>query len=298
MRQIRIPQQGALAACLPCDPVVPPLRPHLPMHNRSAVRSALLLAALAACVGPAARPSGPEAAPPPGTAAAGPPARAGHFRNLQVLPDTISREALTAIMRNFSGSLGVRCTHCHANAVGGPPDSVDFASDARLQKETARGMMRMVRQINNEQMPRIAGLEDTRMQVGCMTCHRGAPRPLMLEDTLGTVARRLGADSAVAAYRALRTQHYGRFTFDFGERSLTTVATRLAAEGRHADALALLRLNAEHFPGSAAVAFELGRTHEALGERDRAIEQYRRALALQPGNRQAQERLRALGVQP
>ncbi|WP_414682966.1 tetratricopeptide repeat protein [Longimicrobium sp.] len=43
---------------------------------------------------------------------------------------------------------------------------------------------------------------------------------------------------------------------------------------------------------------ELGRVYEGLGERDRAIEQYRRVLAAQPNNRQAQERLRALGVQP
>ena len=38
--------------------------------------------------------------------------------------------------------------------------------------------------------------------------------------------------------------------------------------------------------------------HDTLGERDRAIEQYRRALSIQANHRQAQERLRALGVQP
>jgi tetratricopeptide (TPR) repeat protein len=70
----------------------------------------------------------------------------------------------------------------------------------------------------------------------------------------------------------------------------------LSADGRHADARRILELNAEQFPSSAGVAFELGRVFEALGERDRAIEQYRRALAIQPNNRQAQERLRALGV--
>jgi predicted TPR repeat methyltransferase len=42
---------------------------------------------------------------------------------------------------------------------------------------------------------------------------------------------------------------------------------------------------------------ELGRAGGA-GERDRAVEQYRRALTLQPNDRQAQERLRALGIQP
>jgi hypothetical protein len=119
----------------------------------------------------------------------------------------------------------------------------------------------------------------------------------MLEDSLLTVARGLGVDSAVAAYRALRTQHYGRFTYDFGERPLSTLAARLTAEGRQAEARRILELNAEQFPSSASAAFELGRALEA-GDRDAAIAQYRRALTLQANHRGAQERLRALGVQP
>ena len=261
------------------------------MNKRVALRSALLLATLAACARPAGR-TAPETAPPAAQQ------QEGEFKNLQVLPDTISRDALLGVMRNFANSLGVRCTYCHVGREGAPLDSLNFASDDKETKHTARGMMRMVRAINGELMPDIRGLEDGRMQVGCITCHRGAPRPVMLEDTLMTVARRLGADSAVAAYRALRTQYHGRFTYDFGERSLTTLATRLAAEGRQADARRILELNAEQFPSSAAVAYELGRILEALGERDRAIEQYRRALSIQPNHRQAQERLRALGVQP
>jgi hypothetical protein len=173
-----------------------------------------------------------------------------------------------------------------------------LASDAKSTKEIARGMMRMVRQINGDLLHDIPELGENPMRVGCVTCHRGAPRPVMLEDTLHRVAQRLGVDSAVAAYGALRTQHYGRFTYDFGERPLSTLAARLSAEGRQADARRILELNAQQFPGSAGIAFELGRTLEALGERDRAIEQYRRALTIQPNHRQAQERLRALGVQP
>ncbi len=250
----------------------------------------LLLAALSACVGQAGRPSG--AAP---AAQAGPSDRP---QNLQVLPDTMSREAVIAVMRNFTTSLGVRCNYCHVPYEGAPPDSLNFASDAKETKDVTRGMMRMVRAINGDLLPDIPQLGDDAMRVGCMTCHRGAPRPLMLEDTLGTVARSLGVDSAVAAYGALRRQYYGRSTYDFGERSLSTLASRLTAEGRQVDARRILELNAEQFPNSAGAAFELGRAYEALGERDRAIAQYRRALTIQPNHRQAQERLRALGQQP
>jgi hypothetical protein len=254
------------------------------MPRKSVLRTVLLLAALSACVGQAARPSTSGAAAPQ-----------GEHENLQVLPDTISHDALIAIMRNFTSALGVRCTHCHVPYDAARPDSLNFASDDKETKDVARGMMRMVRAINGDLMPDIEELGESRMQVGCVTCHRGAPRPLMLEDTLMTVARAGGADSAVAAYRALRTQHYGRFTYDFGERSLNTLATRLTAAGRQAEARRILELNVEQFPSSANAAFELGRTLEALGERDRAIEQYRRAVTLQPNHRGAQERLRALG---
>jgi hypothetical protein len=258
------------------------------MPRKSVLRTVLLLAALSACVGQAARTSTPGAAASP----------ENEHTNLQVLPDTISHDALIAVMRNFTSALGVRCAHCHVPYDAARPDSLNFASDDKQTKDVARGMMRMVRAINGDLMPEIEELGDSRMQVGCVTCHRGAPRPLMLEDTLLTVARAGGADSAVAAYRALRAQHYGRFTYDFGERSLNTLATRLAAEGRQAEARRILELNAEQFPSSAGAAFELGRALEALGERDRAIAQYRRAVTLQANHRGAQERLRALGVQP
>jgi hypothetical protein len=264
------------------------------MHTRSALSAVLLLAAIAACA-QAARPGSDGAAP---AASAGAPAPSDRPQNLQVLPDTLSREAVIAVMRNFTTSLGVRCTHCHVPYDPAKPDSLDFASDASETKEVARGMMRMVRAINREHLPEIPELGANPMQVGCMTCHRGAPRPLALEDTLLTVARAQGADSAVAAYGRLRTQYYGRGTFDFGERSLSTLAARLAADGRQAEARRILELNAQQYPSSAGVAVELGRVLEALGERDRAVEQYRRALTIQPGNRPAQERLRALGVQP
>lgn len=258
------------------------------MPQRSVVRTVLLAAALSACVGQGSRPAAPEAAPAPA-------AQSGMHRNLEVLPDTISREALITVMRGFAISLGVRCTHCHVQVAGGPPDSIDFAADDKRTKEVARGMMRMVQQINGDLLPEIDALGDQPMRVGCMTCHRGAPRPVMLEDTLLTVAHGLGVDSAVAAYGALRTRYYGGFTFDFGERPLGALATRLAAEGRQADALRIREFTAQQFASSASAAYELGRAYEAAGQRERAIEQYRRALALQPDHRQAQERLRALG---
>lgn len=215
-------------------------------------------------------------------------------RNLKVLPADMTREQVVAVMRGFNTALGVRCTHCHAPHVASRPDSLNFASDANPTKNTARQMMRMVRGINREYLAALAAPGGEPAKVDCVTCHRGAPRPLMLEDTLRTVVLRQGTDSAKAVYRRLRARHYGGFTYDFGERSLSTLATRLAAEARAADARRMLELNAEQFPESAGVAFELGRAYETAHDRDRAVEQYRKTLRLQPGHRQAQQALQRL----
>jgi len=87
-----------------------------------------------------------------------------------VLPkDTPGAEVMT-IMKGFSTALGVKCTHCH---VGTPPN-MDFASDAKKEKQTARAMLRMVHRINEQDFG-VKQFKD--VKVTCFTCHRGAIKP-------------------------------------------------------------------------------------------------------------------------
>lgn len=88
-------------------------------------------------------------------------------RNLQVLPQSILQRNLINTMQAFTSALGVSCNHCHVPG--------DFASDANPKKEIARGMMRMTWQLNNQTLPAIQGIGQTR--VSCGTCHRGAAVP-------------------------------------------------------------------------------------------------------------------------
>lgn len=130
------------------------------------------LVAFAASFAPAS--SQPQA--PPAAAAKGPqfvwPER---MRNAQVLPADTSPDRLRDAMRQFSSSLGVRCTFCHVGAEGAPLSQLDFVSDANPHKQAARGMMRMTARLNYEILPAIRGLHEPR--VSCFTCHRGSPRP-------------------------------------------------------------------------------------------------------------------------
>ena len=104
-----------------------------------------------------------------------------HFHNLKVLPQNISHDELVQIMRGFTRGLGVRCGFCHEQQAGS--EELDFASDAKPEKSSARTMMLMTRNINTSyltKLPRDPG--DTEHagnipEVTCWTCHRGKAQP-------------------------------------------------------------------------------------------------------------------------
>ena len=114
-------------------------------------------------------------APPPAAPASATPSSGGwHAKNLKVLPADIPRDRLIGIMRGFKASLGVECTFCHVG-VEGKRETMDFASDAKKEKATARLMMAMTRRINEQDL----GVKDmNQLKVTCFTCHRGAQKPL------------------------------------------------------------------------------------------------------------------------
>lgn len=108
------------------------------------------------------------------------------FKNLKVFPQNIPREQLIAAMRSFSRGLGVRCNFCHA-AAPAPSEELDFASDAKGEKEIARAMIRMTTRINSD-IARLGGGDDGAAaahaaggegRVSCWTCHRGKEQPDM-----------------------------------------------------------------------------------------------------------------------
>jgi hypothetical protein len=126
------------------------------------IASAGLFGLSVATAQPAAQPAQAPFAVPP-------------FKNLKVLPQTTSRADLLAMMKRFTGALGVRCTHCHVGEEGKPLSTFDFASDRKANKAIARDMMRMIHRLNTKDLPAIAGLEEPR--ITCYTCHRGAREP-------------------------------------------------------------------------------------------------------------------------
>ena len=205
------------------------------------------------------------------------------FTNLKVLPKEIGRGDLVGIMREYAGALGVRCIHCHVGEDPSDLDSVDFVSDEREAKRVARAMMRMVQEINGTLLP-ATGREDS-LEVGCRTCHHGLSQPQSLHDLLAEEVEQNGAAAAIARYRELREEYYGRDAYDFGPQALNGLAEQLARTQQDAETgLALVRLNLEFHPDSHYTHFVLGGLLAAGGDRDGAAASIRHAIKLDPGN--------------
>jgi len=213
------------------------------------------------------------------------------FENLQILPEDISREELTGIMRGFALALGVRCQYCHPGNGGGSLQGMDFKSDEDPDKEKARFMMRMVAMLNDSILPELPGRDQPSLDVACATCHHGLARPITLATELERTIDDFGVDAAVTRYRELRQQFYGTAAYDFGALSLNELGRTLARAGRGADAIAMLELNAEQYPEDLTTAVSLGQLYAQAGEREKAIASLERALRIEPDNRLARQLL-------
>ncbi|MGC4102802.1 c-type cytochrome [Ferruginibacter sp.] len=98
-------------------------------------------------------------------------------RNLKVLPKDISDAKLDSIMDSYTVALGVKCNFCHVPVKQGS-DSLDFVSDSDPMKENARGMMKMVIDVNKNYFYFDKNTRPEYLNViNCNTCHRGEPIP-------------------------------------------------------------------------------------------------------------------------
>ncbi|HQV77209.1 MAG TPA: c-type cytochrome [Chitinophagales bacterium] len=85
------------------------------------------------------------------------------WKNVQLLPQTLTQDEMDAIMDAWSSSLGVNCSHCHVRG--------DMASDEKENKIIARKMLTMTNEINEKYFGKDSGT------ISCMTCHNGKAHP-------------------------------------------------------------------------------------------------------------------------
>lgn len=110
--------------------------------------------------------------------AAHPPADSKPKRNLKVLPKDISHEDLDKVMDSWKAALGVKCNFCHAPSADSTSHRLDFASDAKPEKQMAREMFKMTAKINKKYFHDNKNEQGMMVPtISCMTCHRGNPHP-------------------------------------------------------------------------------------------------------------------------
>ena len=204
-------------------------------------------------------------------------------QNLEVLPKEISSQELSDTMKGFALGLGVRCETCHVGEAGQPLDTFDFDSDEKAMKRKARVMVQMLADVNSDYVPQLNEIEDAkRVEVRCVTCHRGRPQPKLIEDELDEQLADAGLEAALARYAELRENFYGSHSYDFSEFTLPMYVQQLAAREQLAAAIAVLRLNVENFPQSYYTQFVLAELNSAADNKAAALDAYAKAIELNP----------------
>lgn len=87
----------------------------------------------------------------------------------------------------------------------------------------------------------------------------------------------------IKLYRSLKEQSPGAYNFD-NEDELTMYGYGLLWEDRTTEALEVFKLLVEQFPASANTYDSLGEAYLALGDEERSLINYRKALAMNPDN--------------
>ena len=215
------------------------------------------------------------------------------FTNLQFFPKDISRDQLIGIMRGFSFSLSVRCEYCHAGKGGNELKDMNYASDEKESKRTARAMLRMVESINQQYIAKLG--RPAPKQVACVTCHHGLSSPTTMDAVLGETLEAKGIPATISQYRDLRKKYYGGDEYDFCETPLNQLTESLLKQHKTQAAAAIMELNVEvNTPPSMWTYNLLAMAHAANKETDKAKADYQKILERNPKDEFAKKQLEQL----
>ena len=119
------------------------------------------------------------------------------------------------------------------------------------------------------------------------------PRPL--NAVLAESLDRDGLEKTIALYNELRSKYYGGAQYDFGETPLNLFTESLLAKRKYAEALAIMELNfSANHPDSVWSYHMLAMTHQANGQIDKAVADYRKVLELHPDDTWAKQQIDSL----
>jgi tetratricopeptide (TPR) repeat protein len=119
----------------------------------------------------------------------------------------------------------------------------------------------------------------------------GAATPSLIERLQGAYGRG-GIDAAIESYQAYKSDPLHRFVNT--ERLMNEAGYFLLGEGLVPEAIQIFKLNVEAYPESGNVYDSLGEAYMVAGEKELAIENYEKALKIDPDNSNAVRMLERL----
>ena len=103
-----------------------------------------------------------------------------------------------------------------------------------------------------------------------------------------------GAEAGLNAWAALKKDHADDYELD--EDQMNTLGYTYLTAGNTKAALAVFRINTEAYPNSSNVFDSYGEALMADGQKEAAVENYKKSLELNPGNDNAVQMLEKMGV--
>jgi hypothetical protein len=242
-----------------------------------------------------------QQAPAGGGAAGAPQGRGGAApqlpepKNLKFFPKDMTAQQIIPIMANFNAALGVNCGYCHV--FDGPPATNpknDFASDDKETKAKARVMLGLARDANMKLGSELGKPAAEVTQVQCITCHRGVAIPKQLVAIVTETAAKEGVAKALQQYQDLRKQYYGSQAYDFTDATLFNAATQSLTAMKPDDAIAFAQLNLAFNSNSARSYQVMAQAYQRKNDKDNAVKNLEKAVALDPMNQGFKNQLQQL----
>jgi hypothetical protein len=137
---------------------------------------------------------------------------------------------------------------------------------------------------------------------GIFVATRSAPQPsadqrsTRLADVISQTIDSKGIDAGVAQYRSLRERGFPGLPESFSDTN--KLGYQLLSKGETQAAIQIFQLNVETHPKSSNAHDSLGEAYAAAGNKELAIESYRKALALNPENTNSKAALLRLTGRP
>jgi len=121
-------------------------------------------------------------------------------------------------------------------------------------------------------------------------------RSVRLADVISQTINSKGIDAGVAQYRSLRERGFPGLSENFSDTN--KLGYRFLGKGENQAAIQIFQLNVETHPKSSHAYDSLGEAYAAAGNKELSIENYRKALALNPENTNSKAALLRLTGRP